>query len=319
MKTIQIFWSFFLLGFFINPSFGQDDYRKKVIIELNKYRLNLITDSIFLKEISNMAYKYNALTDWSGINVYYDLSLLYLRKNLTEADIQYLKKLRTEKFQDESEIKQELEYVNNHPELYMMMNEKFISRDYPYRLSLQHFMIEEMVVCKVDSNHRVAEIGAGDGHFAYLLNRIFKPKVYHLNEIDTPSVYFFPRIKNLHLDSLENEYKLIHGETNRTNLSGQYDKIIIRNTFHHFRKKKKMLENIKQHLAPNGEIVVIEVFKEDAKFELDDKGGAYSCYMQISENEFLRCFEKINFKLISKSKVQNRSMFVFKVKENITN
>ena len=319
MKTIIIFCSLIFIGFFYNPSFGQDDYRKKIIIELNKYRLNLITDSIFHKEVSNIAYKYNALTNRSGINVYYDLSQLYLRKNLTKVDIEYLKKLRTEKFQDESEIMHELDYVNNHPELYMMMNEKFISRDYPYRLSLQHFMIEEMMVCKVDTNHRVAEIGAGDGHFAYLLNRIFKPKVYHLNEIDTPRVYFFPRIKKLHLDSLENDYKLIHGEKNKTNLSGQYDKIIIRNTFHHFRKKKKMLENVKQHLAPNGEIVVIEVFKEDAKFKLDDKGGAYSCYMQISENEFLSYFEEGNFKLISKSKVQNRSMFVYKVKEKITN
>jgi hypothetical protein len=74
-----------------------------------------------------------------------------------------------------------------------------------------------------------------------------------------------------------------------------------------------MLEDIKQHLNPNGDVIVIEVFKEDASYDLKAFPGAYSCYHQLSEKKFLKYFKKSNFQMISNTKVQNRSIFVFKL------
>ena len=76
-----------------------------------------------------------------------------------------------------------------------------------------------------------------------------------------------------------------------------------------------MLEDIKQHLNPDGEVIVIEVFKEDASHDLKAFPGVYSCYHQISERKFLKYFKKSNFQIISNTKVQNRSIFVFKQNE----
>ncbi len=315
MKTPLLISGFILLHFFIHTSLGQDQevYKKKIILELNNYRYQLISDTIFNKEIKKIGSRYKASSHFSIIDIYYDLlDLHYENHSPTLSELDYLKTKRLEEFQNISEIKKELEFLNKYPELFLLMDDKFISRDYPYRLRHHHFMFDELLVCKVDTNHRVAEVGVGTGFFAYLLSRVFRPKAYHLNEIDTSQVYFFPQIKKFHADSLQKDCQIILGDITITNLQGKYDKIIIRNTFHHFKKKAKMLENIKQHLADDGEIVVIEVFQEDSDDSLDETYGSYSCFFQMKEKRFMSYFEKANLKMIKKSKFLNRSMFVFK-------
>jgi ubiquinone/menaquinone biosynthesis C-methylase UbiE len=297
----------------ISSASGQDVYKKKIILELNNYRYQLISDSIFNKEIKKIASKYKASLNYSIIDTYYDLLALHYENDHPNLDeLQYLKEQRFEEFQNVSEIKKELEFLNKYPELFLLMEDKFISRDYPYRLRHHHFMFDELFVCKVDTHHIVAEIGVGTGFFAYLLSRVFRPRAYHLNEIDTSIVYFFPKINKFHEDSLQNDCQLILGNETVTNLQGKYDKIIIRNTFHHFKKKALMLENIKQHLAPAGELVVIEVFQEDSDETLDETYGSYSCFYQMKEKKILSYFEKAKLEVVSKHKFLNRSMFVFK-------
>jgi ubiquinone/menaquinone biosynthesis C-methylase UbiE len=208
-----------------------------------------------------------------------------------------------------------MEFLVSNADFYWMLHEGIFSSDYPFRLNIKHYMLQEILTCKIDSSQSIAEIGAGTGHFAFLLNIIFHPRKYHLNELDTSKIHLFQNIKEIHQDSFKYDYCLIKGEDEKTNLKGKFDKIIIRNTFHHFSDKKKMLEDIKQHLNPDGEVIVIEVFKEDAGHDLKAFPGAYSCYHQISERKFLKYFKKSNFQIISNTKVQNRSIFVFKQNE----
>ena len=61
----------------ISSASGQDVYKKKIILELNNYRYQLISDSIFSKEIKRIASKYKASLNYSIIDTYYDLLALH--------------------------------------------------------------------------------------------------------------------------------------------------------------------------------------------------------------------------------------------------
>ena len=56
---------------------------------------------------------------------------------------------------------------------------------------------------------------------------------------------------------------LVQGEITSTNLEGlDLDKIIIRQSFHHFSRKKEMLSSISKSLKPDGRLYVLEATKD---------------------------------------------------------
>ncbi|MBK8625272.1 MAG: class I SAM-dependent methyltransferase [Saprospiraceae bacterium] len=316
MSRIILIIQFFTFCSFHFYCFGQNEHQIKVLKALETKRNKILSDSIFFKEILNITSKYKSSANFPAIQIYKELSEFYVGiDTLTRSDFEFIKSNRFETYQDEDDIRKEMEFLVANSDFFWMLYEGILSSDFPFRLNIRHYMLQEILTCNIDSNQSIAEIGAGTGYFAFLLNIIFHPLKYHLNELDISKIRFYKKIKGIHQDSLEYDYSLIKGEEKKTNLKGRYDKIIIRNTFHHFSDKKKMLDDIKQHLNPKGEIIVIEVFKEDASYDLKAFPGAYSCYHQLSKKKFLKYFEKSNLQMLSNTKVQNRSIFVFKQNE----
>lgn len=84
---------------------------------------------------------------------------------------------------------------------------------------------------------------------------------------------------------------LVKGQKKSTGLEGQQlDKIIIRDSFHHFKKKSKMLASIKKSLKDTGELFVVESV-------IIQNNGGKNCPMAMHASDIIKTIESGGFKL----------------------
>jgi hypothetical protein len=170
--------------------------KKKIIKALEKFRNQFFSDSVFFKEILNITSKYKSSANFPAIQIYKELSEFYVRVDtLSRLDFEFIKSNRFDIYQNEDDIKKEMEFLVSNADFFWMLYEEIFSSDFPFRLNIKHYMLQEILTCNIDSSQSIAEIGAGTGHFAFLLNIIFHPVKYHLNELDTSKIQLFQNYK----------------------------------------------------------------------------------------------------------------------------
>ena len=145
-------------------------------------------------------------------------------------------------------------------ELINMINIDLLKGKYPFPINPKSELFKELDEYQLKKTDRVGEIGCGDGGMGLFLH-ITNPDIQlFLNEIDW---YQLEIIQSL-LDNNTYIYdstkiKLIYGRRKTTNLDNyNLDKILIRNTFHHYKKKPQMLKSIKAALKEDGLLFIQE-------------------------------------------------------------
>lgn len=106
----------------------------------------------------------------------------------------------------------------------------------------------------------IADIGAGTGHIGLLIAAAQPNSQVTLTDTSPFGVEFcrgkvtlFPELYGL------NRVTAVLGEQSDARLpAATFDKIIIRNTYHHFRKKRAMLASLRPALKPGGELLIAE-------------------------------------------------------------
>jgi cyclopropane fatty-acyl-phospholipid synthase-like methyltransferase len=129
----------------------------------------------------------------------------------------------------------------------------------PFRLKYSKGLMEELKFYDLHEGEKLAELGAGDGMFSLFLGLIgfdLKITVNEVNKYQVSNIYSTILDNKKYITS-EN-YNVVLGDQNNANLSSKVDKVIIRNAFHHFKKRKEMLASIQSALNPNGSIYVME-------------------------------------------------------------
>lgn len=104
------------------------------------------------------------------------------------------------------------------------------------------------------------------GDHTLLLSLIYPNNSFILNEINLNLCYnIYEKLKrNQEIFSKKNRtIKVVLGNEKDLKLEQKVDKIIVRNTFHHFSNKKKMLKSIVKHLNKDGTVIFIEPFKKN--------------------------------------------------------
>lgn len=291
-------------------SFSQTDNGLNLIKNLSKYRTNILVDSsanldsldLTLKLWKSWEPNEEDLTDfiWRSQNAIeaYLVSFERLKKSMIKASPNsILAKEFTEK--------QHSTVIGN-SELTALISAEIIESGYPFKLKRSSSLLDEFKAYEIKENESIAEIGAGTGLFSLLIylndsnNKIF------VNEIDENFLRYFQReLLKGHVDFNQSEINLIIGDKKNTNLPEPVDKIIIRNTFHHFKKKKKMIRSIKSSLKLDGTLFIQEVPKS-----LSPPG---SCDSRMEIADVISYFNKEGFYLVSEKSINLKRVLEFKL------
>ncbi len=158
----------------------------------------------------------------------------------------------------------ELNSIARNSELADLIIWDIIERDYPFKIDSNPWFFKELEFYEIQKNEVIAEIGAGKGLFSFLISMTGKnPKIY-INEVNNRLLsYIKNHFSNNNLQIDFEKIFLIEGSKKRINIPEKVDKIIIRNSLHHFSKKRKMLNSIKETLKENGTLLIYETLKND--------------------------------------------------------
>lgn len=200
----------------------------------------------------------------------------------------------------------EVEIFGKNAELMGLVNLDLLKGEYPFKIDPATRFFEELRAYKIDSTQRIAEIGCGTGSFGLVLAKIYPKTNIFLTEIEGK---FLKYIKSVIDESPEMfgglEINLVQGTDKMTKLEGKnLDLIIIRNAFHHFSKKKKMLNSIKKSLKPGGRLVV-----KDPVIEY--KMGDYLCNKAMPLAELIRTIEANRFRLVKSTRFDDEVLLEF--------
>jgi ubiquinone/menaquinone biosynthesis C-methylase UbiE len=100
------------------------------------------------------------------------------------------------------------------------------------------------------------------------------------------------KLESLGLNDHKNiEYKIILGQESSSLLPlNTFDKIIIRNTFHHFSSPDEMLRNCKEVLKDRGKLFIVDILADEAN-------GTPACNRHLTRKTFLNYLARNGFVL----------------------
>lgn len=205
---------------------------------------------------------------------------------------------------------EEIELLVSNFELIELLSIGLLKAESPFDLDFNSSFFEELKFYSIKDNQRIGEIGGGNGTFT-VLSGIINPKVdLVINELGDLKVEFLDsRINNYYDQISRKKIQVVKGDKNKTNFEkGAFDKLIIRNTFHHFKKKKKMLASLKKSLKPDGELILYEPFIE---FQESER----TCMKIMELDKAIKVIEKEDFVLVERKQVGSRLLLKFKIKK----
>lgn len=159
----------------------------------------------------------------------------------------------------------EVQLLVENKELVDLMAEGILSDSFPHPIAVESVIFEEIGYYNFNKNECIAEIGVGLGGFSLLVAFQERFKNLYITELDKQNVDFLDyRFNNLPDHIPQENIFAIKGKKRNTKLpKDAFNKIIIRNTFHHFDQAEKMVKSIHKNLFDNGFLYVMEYKWED--------------------------------------------------------
>jgi ubiquinone/menaquinone biosynthesis C-methylase UbiE len=179
---------------------------------------------------------------------------------------------------------------------------------YPFTVNPKSDVFKELEFYKIAKGERIAELGAGNGTFSILLGLMSKEINITVNEIEVGFLQYIKRkLENNDGELDASKFELIEGKKSSANLpENQFDKVIIRNAFHHFSKKEKMLVSIKEALKKDGKLYLYEPVLTTGS----------NCKMVMSKEDLLVEIEKGGFVLEEEGLVDGTLLLKFGHKQS---
>ncbi len=194
--------------------------------------------------------------------------------------------------------KQQYNLIKENGLLTFLMYNQIIEPVYPFIINLDR-LEKEMGFYDLRHGDKLFEIGAGDGFLTCILSMYDADLTIYSNEIKQ----FLLEYAELNYNEIKeyvhlNEIVQIKGSKSNPNIPEIVDKVIIRNSFHHFSQKKKMLKNIHKALASNGELILLEIMNGD-------------CELLMTKEEILNEIQQAGFNLVDEEIILNGILLKF--------
>ncbi|MFK7807090.1 MAG: class I SAM-dependent methyltransferase [Saprospiraceae bacterium] len=150
--------------------------------------------------------------------------------------------------------------LNENSELLNLVFLGVLNDRYPFSINSKTSFFTEFNAYDISPTDRIGEIGAGTGTFSLMLNKLEPKAEIFVNELWISFLEYVEMVAEEQAAFYDlSKMKLVKGRVKSTKMEGfGLDKIIIRNTFHHFTKPEKMLSSIKQSLNENGVLYILE-------------------------------------------------------------
>lgn len=149
----------------------------------------------------------------------------------------------------------------------------------------------------VKNGETVLEIGGSNVHFLSGLNKFRSGLTVYANEIDTSKLkrVLYQLNYSPHFESEKNAFHPILGASTSTGLEGVVvDKVLMKNTFHHFGQPTEMLQSIRRSMDEHTEVVLYEKYRE--------KCEERCCPSLLTRAEIMDLFSRAGFRLKSEKK-----------------
>lgn len=169
-----------------------------------------------------------------------------------------------------------------------------INKTYPYRVSISDTLISEIDFYQIQHGKTIGEVGAGKGRFGVLLALSLDASDVFLNDISNRVIKHMEFTINL-LDSIDYSSQLyvVKGSKSNTKLpKNHFDFIILRNSFHHFKKKDNMVKAIRKNLKDGGILYLREPIKTS-----NPKPAFQVCPLELRKDEIISILSKHGFQL----------------------
>jgi ubiquinone/menaquinone biosynthesis C-methylase UbiE len=143
--------------------------------------------------------------------------------------------------------------------------------------------LKEVKVYEFQHGDTIADIGAGSGYFEKVLSKYCDNLIVYATDI-MPGVLMSlsAKLEELRLNDNKNiEYNTVLGQSKSTLLPFKtFDKVIIRNTFHHFSYPDEMLQNCREVLKDGGKLFIVDIL-------VDETTGTPRCHGHLTRKKFL--------------------------------
>ncbi len=253
----------FVLNFGSAQGSDEDVLRKRIIKGIADYRTELVNNTYAnLEEYIKVSLEKSGNDYNEMLKIVKNLSLKELRKKYPNKSLyEDFRKYQLGKksiFRSFSPI--EMKIVEENLDLFGLVFQQILKPDFPYGINPKTAFMDEVVFIGIKDGDRIADLGAGSGEISFLWSIIFKDLELYMTEIGEVQLEVM-NFKSKKIESIDtsNAIQILRGTKKKTGLEGEnLDKIVVRQTFHHFKKKKAMLASIKSSLKPDGELILIE-------------------------------------------------------------
>ena len=268
MRTITtVILVFFCMGFYAEICAQEWEENKSNLIQnlthLRSYILN--NNSDFLEKLDGLLKKIDSadITQKEKDNIFQVLIIGVVHggsyKNFEKDCKKHLKETSILKVINEEDYN----IAEANFELLDLLDIGVLSHKYPYNIIVDETIIRELEYYDIKTNESIADIGAGSGSFSKLILLLGQSNDIYINEL---SKYAMEDVKSsmaqLGKYFPTERIRFVKGDKKNANLTTKVDKIIVRNTFHHFSKPKAMQESLYESLKDDGIVFINEPLKD---------------------------------------------------------
>lgn len=301
-----------LLFFFILTTFSKLAAQTEAISNLEK-NLELLRLELLKKEEQNAGSLLNTIHDWSTLEpdstklTYFLFNAQYflIQERVNFKKFRKIALKKTEKSRlAKSVSKEELESLNSNKLLSLFLSCEIFDSKSPHNINIS-FYEDEIEFYDLQSNEKIADIGCGQGALSLLLQLTDLDLIIYSNEI---KAYLIDYLNDILVENFSENKSInpILATEEKLNLPEPVDKIILRNTYHHFDQKDKMFEEIKKSLKKDGQILIKEGLKKEKKTKTD-------CNKKMEQEDILKEFQEAGFELIKQDKIEDNLYLKYKL------
>ncbi|HEY5822828.1 MAG TPA: class I SAM-dependent methyltransferase [Cyclobacteriaceae bacterium] len=210
---------------------------------------------------------------------------------------------------DREYVKMAKEFNSWTSKIYKFINQSIEYYDAGNIMVSDSAFLSEIQLYEFKTGESIADIGTGSGYFEIVLSKFCDNLQVYAVDIDSVSMgHLATQLKFLDLNDEKNIiYNTVLGNEKSSLLpSHRFDKVIVRNTFHHFTYPNEMLADCKRIMKKNARLFIVDIL-------VDETDRPPACRHHLTRNVFLNHLTNNGFVLTNEANLvyDNFKLFEF--------